>query len=67
MSIKKVLKAFFEATTVKDIASFREAITKERYGMNKEATKGKNEGVVDCFFNGMYDNHFGQNAWDSAR
>ena len=33
---KKVLKAFFEATTVKDIASFREAITKERYGMNKE-------------------------------
>ena len=35
-SEKKVLKAFFEATTVKDIASFREAITKERYGMNKE-------------------------------
>ena len=35
--------------------------------MSKEATKGKNEGVVDCFFNGMYDNHFGQNAWDSAR
>jgi|GEM_PF-2891951 hypothetical protein len=35
--------------------------------MSKEATKGKNEGVVDYFFNGMYDNHFGQNAWDSAR
>lgn len=33
---RKVLKAFFEATTVKDIAFFREAISRERYGMNKE-------------------------------
>ena len=34
-SEKKVLQGFFEATTVKDIAFFREEITKERYGMNK--------------------------------
>ena len=34
-SEQKVLKGFFEATTVKDIAFFRESITKERYGMNK--------------------------------
>jgi hypothetical protein len=34
-SEQKVLKAFFEATTVKDLAYFREHISKDRYGMNK--------------------------------
>tara|TARA_R110000744_G_scaffold253782_2_gene369493 strand:- start:148 stop:1074 length:927 start_codon:yes stop_codon:yes gene_type:complete len=34
-SEKKVLKAFFEATTVKDVAFFREQVSKNRYGMNK--------------------------------
>ena len=35
-SEKKVIKGFFEATTVKDIAFFRESVIKERYGMNKQ-------------------------------
>ena len=35
-SEKKVIKGFFEATTVKDIAFFRESVVKERYGMNKQ-------------------------------
>jgi len=34
-SEKKVIKGFFEATTVRDLAFFREAITKNNYGMNK--------------------------------
>ena len=34
-SDKKIIKSFFEKTTVKDIAFFREEITKDRYGMNK--------------------------------
>ena len=34
-SEKKVLKAFFEATTVRDLVYFREQISKDRYGMNK--------------------------------
>ena len=34
-SEKKVIKGFFEATTVKDLAYFREALTKDNYGMNK--------------------------------
>ena len=34
-SEKKVIKGFFEATTVKDLAYFREALTKNNYGMNK--------------------------------
>jgi len=31
----KVIKGFFEATTVKDLAFFRESVTKDYYGMNK--------------------------------
>ena len=34
-SEKKVIKGFFEATTVRDVAYFREALTKDNYGMNK--------------------------------
>jgi len=34
-SEKKVIKQFFEQTTVKDLAFFREAVTESRYGMNK--------------------------------
>lgn len=31
----KILQMFFQKTTVRDIAYFREELTKERYGMNK--------------------------------
>ena len=34
-SEQKVIKGFFEATTVRDLAVFREALTKDNYGMNK--------------------------------
>lgn len=34
-SEQKVLKAFFEATTVRDIAFFREKLMENHYGMNK--------------------------------
>tara|TARA_R100000458_G_C8268307_1_gene243152 strand:- start:1361 stop:2275 length:915 start_codon:yes stop_codon:yes gene_type:complete len=34
-SEQKVIKSFFEKTTVRDIAFFREELSKERYGMNK--------------------------------
>ena len=34
-SEKKVIKGFFEGTTVRDVAYFREALTKDNYGMNK--------------------------------
>lgn len=34
-SEQKVIKGFFEGTTVRDIAFFREELTKSRYGMNK--------------------------------
>ena len=35
-SERRVLKGFFEATTVKDVAFFRESVVKSRYGMKKE-------------------------------
>jgi len=34
-SEQKVIKGFFEGTTVRDLAYFREALTKYTYGMNK--------------------------------
>ena len=43
-SEQKVIKAFFEATTVKDLAFFREQISKDRYGMNK----GMSYECADC-------------------
>ena len=35
-SDKKIIKAFLEATTVKDVAFFREELGRDRYGMNKD-------------------------------